>query len=242
MEGTRGVSVRVWGWYACFTRPDFKVERVSYPVMTPGAARGVLEAIYWKPEFRYEIRRIGVVKIGTQLSILRNELSDRQTRRPVFVEDQRQQRTSLILKDVEYLIHAELVMKPHARDPAGKYLDCFNRRVERGQYHHTPYLGTREFAASFARCGPEAAVEPLDLDIGLMLFDTAYVPGNGGAELQFVAHGPDGRRVVGGIAKRVFFRAQLASGWLGSADYPNDRQIPQGLYRRLRDMEVGHAE
>ncbi len=241
MEAVRGVKVRVWGPYACFTRPDFKVERVSYLVMTPSAARGVLESIYWKPEFRYEIHRIGVVKIGTQLSILRNELSDRQTRRPVFVEDQRQQRTSLILKDVEYLIHAQLVMKPHARDPAGKYLDCFNRRVERGQYHHTPYLGTREFAASFAPGGPEVAVERLDLDLGLMLFDTAYVPAADRAELEFVVHGTQGRRVVGGMTKRVFFRARLASGWLESAELPEHQEIPQVLYRRLRELEAGHV-
>ncbi|MBC7093702.1 type I-C CRISPR-associated protein Cas5, partial [Candidatus Bipolaricaulota bacterium] len=119
--------VRIWGEYACFSRPEFKVERVSYPVITPSAARGILEAILWKPEFRYEVRRIGVLKLGTQTAILRNELEDRQGNTPIFVEDKRQQRSSLILKDVDYLVEAEMVLRSHATDPLPKYLDQFRR-------------------------------------------------------------------------------------------------------------------
>src|ERR1035438_6706512 len=102
------VSVKVWGDYACFSRPEFKVERVSYPIITPSAARGVLEAIYWKPAFRYEIRRIHVLKLGSQTTILRNEIEERQGDKPFRVEEKRQQRTSLILTDVEYMIEAEI--------------------------------------------------------------------------------------------------------------------------------------
>jgi CRISPR-associated protein Cas5d len=97
MQQTGKVQLRVWGDYACFSRPEFKVERVSYPVITPSAARGVLEAVFWKPEFRYEIRRVGILKPGLQTVILRNELDDRQGGKPIFIEDKRQQRSSLIL-------------------------------------------------------------------------------------------------------------------------------------------------
>ena len=91
------IKVKVKGEYACFTRPEFKVKRVSYRVITPSAARGVLEAIFWKPEIRYQIREIWVLNLGSQMSFLRNEISDRQHKKPVVIEDSRQQRTSLVL-------------------------------------------------------------------------------------------------------------------------------------------------
>src|SRR5436309_2396620 len=118
----RLVSVRVWGKYACFTRPEFKVERVSYPVITPSAARGLLEAIFWRPEVRYEIRRIGILALGSQTTILRNEISERQGRSPIVVEAKRQQRSSLVLKDVNYVIEAAVELRPHAKDPLAKYV------------------------------------------------------------------------------------------------------------------------
>ena len=97
---TTEVEVKVWGEYACFTRPESKVERVSYPVITPGAARGVLEAIYWKPEFQYRIKEVGILKIGGQMTLLRNEISRRQGEdgAPFSIEDDgvRQQRMSQI--------------------------------------------------------------------------------------------------------------------------------------------------
>ncbi len=178
----RGVAVKVFGEYACFSRPEFKVERVSYPVVTPSAARGILEAIFWKPEFRYEIREIDVLKLGTQVSILRNEIADRQSQRPIMIEKNRQQRTSLILKDVEYVIRAELALrKPGAE--AGGYLDQFNRRIEAGQCHHRPCLGTREFAAAFEPASSDDCGErrnpQLTMHLGNMLFEIAFVEDRG---------------------------------------------------------------
>ena len=229
MNGRSGkIAVKVWGDYACFSRPEFKVERVSYPVITPSAARGILEAIFWKPEFRYEIREIGVLKLGTTVSILRNELSDRQGEKPIFVEDQRQQRTSLILKDVAYLIRAEMVLKPHATDPIYKYLDQFKRRVKRGQFYRTPCLGTREFAAYFGPPEKEDVPEPLDLDLGLMLFDIAFVPSDERAELEFIRHGPDGPKRVKGYTQALFFHAKIERGWL---------KVPPHKYRELYELE-----
>lgn len=226
------IAVKVWGEYACFSRPEFKVERVSYPVITPSAARGVLEAIFWKPEFRYEIREIGILRMGTTVSILRNELSDRQGEKPVLVEEQRQQRTSLILKDVAYLIRAEMVLKPHATDPVYKYLDQFRRRVERGQCYRTPYLGMREFAAYFGPPEEGDVPKPLDLDLGLMLFDIAFVPSEEQAELEFIRHGPDGPKVVKGYAQPLFFHARVEGGWL---------HVPPERYRELYRLEEGHV-
>ena len=139
----RGVAVKIFGDYACFSRPEFKVERVSYPVITPSAARGVLEAVFWKPEIRYQVREIHVLKLGSQASILRNEIEDRQGAVPIVAQNKRQQRTSLVLKNVEYVIRAEIYMRSHVTAEIGKYLDQFNRRVEKGQCHHTPCLGTR---------------------------------------------------------------------------------------------------
>lgn len=219
------VRVRVWGDYACFTRPEFKVERVSYPVITPSAARGILEAIFWKPEIRYEIRRIGILKLGTQMVILRNELGDRQGRKPYFVEDRRQQRSSLILKGVSYIIEAKIKLRPHATDPIPKYLDIFNRRVEKGQYHHTPYLGTREFAAHFAPVNGEEPAR-IDLPIGTMLFDIAYVEDPKRAEIEFKR--PGRAELVKGYAQALFFDAHVRAGWL---------EVPAEKYLELYRLE-----
>jgi CRISPR-associated protein Cas5d len=233
VSGRNGrITVKIWGDYASFSRPEFKVERVSYPVITPSAARGVLEAIFWKPEFRYEIRQIGILKLGTMVSILRNELSNRQGTEPIFVEDQRQQRTSLILKDVAYLIKAEIVLKSHVTDPVYKYLDQFRRRVERGQYHRTPYLGTREFVAYFELPSEEDVPEPIDLDLGLMLFDIAFVPSEERAELEFVRHGPDGPKLVKGYTQALFFHARVERGYL---------RVPKEKYQELYKLEGSNA-
>ena len=225
MEKVGKVQVKVWGDYALFSRPEFKVERVSYPVITPSAARGILEAIFWKPEIRYQIRRIGLLKPGKQMAILRNEIASRQGRKPILVEHDRQQRTSLVLKDVAYLIEAEIHLRPHATEPVYKYTDQFRRRVERGQYHHTPYLGTREFAAFFAPPGGETP-PPLDLEIGNMLFDIAFVEDKNRKELSFKRHGK--ATPVKGYAHPLFFEARVENGWLS---------VPQALYQKLRQLE-----
>ena len=109
--------------------------------MTPSAARGLLEAIFWRPEFRYEIREIQVLKPIHQFAIMRNEISERQGITPIIVTSRRrQQRTSLILKDVEYIICADIVLRNHATDPVVKYTAQFNRRVEKGQCFQTLIL------------------------------------------------------------------------------------------------------
>ncbi|MDQ0286025.1 CRISPR-associated protein Cas5d [Desulfofundulus luciae] len=230
MERTGMVTVKVWGEYACFTRPEFKVERVSYPVMTPSAARGVLEAIFWKPEFHYEIRAIGVLNMGSEMVILRNEIDRRQGSNPFFVEDARQQRCSLVLKNVAYLIRAEMSLQPWATDPVYKYRDQFNRRVERGQCYHRPYLGTREFAAFFAPADGESPDPALNLDLGIMLFDIAFVASKKRVDLEFMRHGPQGARRVQGYTQAFFFPARLEQGWL---------KVPPEKYQELYRMEEG---
>lgn len=229
MNQSEPFRIRVQGPYACFSRPEFKVERVSYPVITPSAARGMLEAVFWKPEFRYQIRRIGVLKQGSQTVVLRNELADRQGNRPYFVEDRRQQRSSLILKDVAYLIDARILLRPHCTDSIYKYLDQFRRRVEKGQCHHTPYLGTREFAADFE---PANGEEPpsVDMRLGTMLFDMAFIESEQRAELQFKR--PGGEKPIKGYAQALFFDASVKKGWV---DVPEDKYLE--LYR-LEDANV----
>lgn len=225
-------TVRVGGEYACFSRPEFKVERVSYPIITPSAARGAIEAVFWKPEIRYEILSIALMKPIKQTAILRNEIGVRQGAAPVVVEDHRQQRASLILKDVEYLIRFALNLRAHARDPITKYREQLERRLERGQWHHTPYLGTREFAARIEPGHEDASPIQIDMDIGQMLFDIAYHEDPSRPEMSFHRHGPEGARVVKGYAEALFFAARLRRGIL---------DVPADLYQRLYQMEDRHA-
>ena len=214
------VCLRVRGDYALFSRPEFKVERVSYPIITPSAARGALEAVYWKPEFKYRVRRIGVVKIGTSTTVLRNELGNRQGKTPIFVEDDRQQRSSLILKDVEYLIHADIQVQPHAEAQANgvnllvKHMECFNRRAQKGQCHHQPYLGTREFSAEFEPATPKDEATDHSQDFGTMLLDLAFVPSKSRKEMQFKRY--DGKKwaMADGYMEAVYFSARLERGWM----------------------------
>lgn len=230
----KGVAVKVFGDFACFSRPEFKVERVSYPVITPSAARGVLEAIFWKPEIRYQVREIHVLSIGTQTTILRNEISDRQGAGPFVAQDKRQQRTSLLLKDVEYVIRAEIEVREYSKTEIGGYLDQFNRRVKHGQCHHTPYLGTREFAAFFEVADPGECGDPrIELPIGQMLFDIAFVEGPDAQEgLCFFKSDAAGKRKVHGRAVSLFFDAHVHAGVL---------VVPPEKYRELYAQEAGHA-
>lgn len=184
------LEVKVWGDFACFTRPEMKVERVSYEVMTPSAARGVLEAIFWKPEFSWQLREIWVLNPIRHFSILRNEVNSKAVVSTAkgwaedgggyFAEEDRAQRHTLALRDVAYLIKADVVLKPHATDDVAKYRDQFRRRVNRGQRHAAPYFGCREFAAHF---GPSDGGEhPIDLsdNFGRMLFDIDYTADDSG--------------------------------------------------------------
>jgi CRISPR-associated protein Cas5d len=205
-----GIRLKVSGNHACFTRPEIKVERVSYDVMTPSAARGILEAIHWKPAIRWMIDRIHVLKPIRFQSIRRNEVGSKVSAHNVktamnrgsldglrlLVDEDRQQRASTVLANVAYIIeaHFELTDKARSDDTDGKHLDMFNRRAARGQCFHQPCLGTREFAAQFELLAPdEPTPKAIDetRDLGFMLWD--------------IDHAVKGR-------PSLLFRAQLESG------------------------------
>ena len=170
------VRIKVWGEYACFTRPDLKVERMTYPCMTPSAARGILDSILWKPEFTWHVRQIIVLNPVKFASIKRNEIKKKQGIVPIIIEKDRAQRNSIILKDVAYIIEASIYqMSPDIKNPPKKYEEMFNRRVRKGQCWRRPYFGTREFAADFTL--PTEADIPIQEDIipiGSMFLDMWY--------------------------------------------------------------------
>ncbi len=195
-----GIKLEVWGNYASFNRPEMKVERVSYDVMTPSAARGVLEAIYWKPQFRWVVDRIRVLAPIRFTHVRRNELGCKipagtvKTVRNrgsgslgIAVEDHRQQRAARILRDVRYGIEAHVeVIDPTERDgtalghPEAKHLEAFKRRAIKGQCFHHPYLGCREFPASFRLLADDEAFQPPpaelkgERDLGYVLWDVVF--------------------------------------------------------------------
>ena len=191
-----GIRLHVEGEFACFTRPEMKVERVSYDVMPPSAARGILEAIHWKPAIRWIVTAIHVLRPIRFQSIRRNEVGHKvpvnAVRRAVksgeigslalLVDGNRQQRAAMVLREVAYVIEAQFDLTHRAGqdDSAGKHLDTFNRRARRGQCFHQPYLGTREFPARFSLIEPgEDLPIPIDesRDLGFMLYDIDHVGG-----------------------------------------------------------------
>ena len=186
------IQVEVWGDYALFTRPEMKTERVSYDVMTPSAARGLLESIYWHPGMRWRIDRIHVCSPIRFTNIRRNEVKDTISARKVKTVMEKgkgelylatpesiQQRTAIVLRDVHYVIDAHFDLTENAApgDNAGKFQDIIKRRLERGQCYSAPYFGTREFPAYFRRC-TELPPCPEELkgvrDLGWMLLDMDY--------------------------------------------------------------------
>jgi len=201
-----GITLHVWGDYALFSRPEMKAERVSYDVMTPSAARGILEAIYWKPQIRWVVDRIHILNPISFTSVRRNELASKIPPAParaamktgagilgINIEDDRQQRASLVLRDVAYIIEAHFdVLDFHferngpelpARDCEAKHLDIFKRRARAGQNFQQPYFGCREFPAKFALLENPAALPAGKLppddparnrDLGYMLHDIAF--------------------------------------------------------------------
>jgi CRISPR-associated protein Cas5d len=212
------VQVCVWGKFACFTRPEMKVERVSYEVMTPSAARGVLESIFWKPEFSWQIREIRVLKPIRYFSILRNEVNNRANYASAqrhlrgedgyYADEDRSQRHTLCLRDVAYIIAASVVVRLGIGEDEAKYRDQFQRRVKRGQCHNMPYLGCREFTANFGPEPPpdkEVHLQDITADLGQMLFDLDY------------------REDGSGRGTPRFFHARLNGGIL---------HIPETLYRK----------
>ncbi|RLB01594.1 MAG: type I-C CRISPR-associated protein Cas5, partial [Deltaproteobacteria bacterium] len=145
MKKSNPFRLKVWGANACFTRPEMKVERVSYDVMTPSAARGIFEAILWKPAIRWIITQIDVLKPIKWDSVRRNEVGAVMSPKSkcLYIEKERQQRAGLILKDVEYIIHAyfELTERAGDSDNVTKFEQMFLRRAKKGQCYHRPYLG-----------------------------------------------------------------------------------------------------
>lgn len=208
MEGSRSptLSVRTRGSLACFTRPEFKVERMSYEVMTPSAARGILEAILWKPAIVWKIECIKVLKEIKFTAFRRNEVNTKAVAPAMavirdggeinhyFAEEDRAQRNTVALSDVDYVIEAHIMMTEKAgpEDNLTKFVEMFQRRVEKGQHYHQPYFGCREFVAEVMTA--DGAPDPIDetKDLGLMLWDIVY----------------------GEKQRPVFFNAQLERGVL----------------------------
>ena len=196
-----GIRLHVWGERACFTRPEMKVERVSYDVMTPSAARGILEAIHWKPAIVWTIDRIHVLKLICFQSFRRNEIGVKMSAEKarsamrsgsvgglgLVIEDNRQQRATTLLVDVGYVIeaHFELTDKAAEDDTPAKHISMFNRRAANGQCFHQPCLGTREFPADFRLLSEDKPLPPSTLpedqrnrDLGWMLCDIDFADGH----------------------------------------------------------------
>ncbi len=214
--------LRASGPLACFTRPELKAERVSYQVITPSAARGVLEAVLWKPAIRWRIERIKVLKPIRWVAFRRNEVNSRASppaakvvkeggHAPVLLADtDRAQRNTVALCDVDYVIEARFEMTDRAgpQDNRAKFVDMFRRRVQRGQHFHQPYFGCREFVADISPVD-DSTPEPIGetCDLGLMLYDIDYSPkGN----------------------RPQFFAARLEQGVLEVSANPEDTLVKGG--------------
>ena len=225
------IHLRTWGDLACFTRPEMKVERVSYPVITPSAARGLLESILYKPQFRWQVRRIAVKKPIRFLAFRRNEVKSRLSPRnpePLLADEDRTQRNTLALRDVEYVIEASLHLTPLAglprRKPANdedngddalvKYLAMFQRRAEKGQCFAQPAFGCREFPAHFELASESAMlVQPglnADSDLGLMLYDVFDLD---------VSKDQQPGKIEKPQPRITFFKAQLKGGVVNVPDW-----------------------
>ena len=186
-----GVKVKVWGEYALFSRPEMKVERCSYDVITPSAARGILEAIYWHPGMKWVIDKIYVQKPVQFTSIRRNEVKSKISSnnvlpvyngadKPLYISTKSDivQRASLLLRDVSYVIeaHFEMTEKAVESDNTGKFKDIIMRRLRRGECYHMPYFGCREFPANFCLCEDEKIETAYsgEKDLGFMLYDMDF--------------------------------------------------------------------
>ena len=215
-----GIKLLVWGDRASFNRPEMKVERVTYDVMTPSAARGILEAIYWKPQMKWVIDRIHVLNPIRFSNIRRNELGGKiavnmkntsdGSEMGVLIAENRQQRAGIILLNVKYGIeaHIDVVEKDRTNEHSGaKHLEMFKRRASNGQYFHHPYFGNREFPVTFELVEefPKPHEELKDTDFGYMLNDMVFTPDKKGR----VVESSQGRRLS---ATPVFFRAKMKNG------------------------------
>ena len=188
-----GITIRVRGPYALFTRPEMKVERVSYDVITPSAARGIIEAVYWKPAIQWVIDKIHILKEIQFTNLRRNEVSEKASvdnamqvmkgaQKPLYISavDNRQQRASMVLKDVDYIIeaHFEMTEKAGAEDTEEKHYNIVLRRLRQGQHFHAPCLGTREFPAKVELIEDKREIPKSPLtgrrDLGWMLYDLDF--------------------------------------------------------------------
>ena len=227
---SKGFKLRVWGDYACFTRPELKSERVSYEVMTPSAAIGILSAIYWKPQICWRIDRIHVLNPIYTIQVRRNELEGKipspkaalikeggEAELGIYIEKDRKQRASTILKKVDYVIEAHFNLchrneedKLHAE---AKHAEIFHRRASRGQCFHQPYFGNREFPVNFELLEddfiPESHLpeDQKNRPLGMMLHEIVYIPDKKGK----IKSGLDGSMLT---ARPHFFRAELKDGIL----------------------------
>lgn len=208
------IQLEVWGDYALFSRPELKVERVSYDVPTPSAARGIVEAVYYHPGLQWHIDRIYVLNPIRFVSVRRNEVTSKISARNMrqamqggnqalymAAPQEIVQRASLLLQDVHYVIEAHFEMTPKASpsDNPGKFQDIVTRRMEKGQCFHTPYFGCREFPVRFGRWGG-GPIKTIDetRDLGLMLYDFDYT---------------DPKNIT-----PTYFRAKLENGVLDTRD------------------------
>ena len=210
------IRLEVWGDHALFTRPEMKTERVSYDVITPSAARGIVEAIFWHPGLRWKIDRIYVCAPIEFMNLRRNEVKSKISARTaktvmergkgelyIAVKDDIQQRAAMLLKNVHYVIEAHFEMTENASpsDNPGKFQDIITRRIRKGQYYHQPCFGCREFPVHFAECQsiPDCPPELKGTrELGYMLYDMDY------SDLEDI--------------RPMFFRAQLIDGVLNVPD------------------------
>ena len=225
----------VKGDFACFTRPEMKVERVSYDVITPSAVRAIFSAIFWKPAIKWNVKKIEVLSPIKWISVRRNEVGAVAVKNPIMIEDSRQQRAGLFLRDVHYRIYAEMEFIPINKRPKvlneipeslvsdeerqeirkdenpGKYYAMFERRAKKGQCFNQPYLGCREFSCEFKFVdNPEKAAEefpaiPESRDLGFMLYD-----------MDFEHPNPDGS------INPAFFRATIENGIVNVPDWDSE--------------------
>lgn len=204
------IRIEVWGPYACFSRPEMKTERVSYDVITPSAARGLVEAIYWHPGMKYTIDKIYVLNPIKFTNVRRNEVKSKilassiqkavndGTPLALHSSTERNQRAAMILQDVHYVIecHFDMTDKAAPGDNPGKFQDILRRRLDKGQCYYEPCFGCREFPASFREWqkGQEIPTQQISRDLGFMLYDMDYSNSEG--------------------IRPVFFRAKLEQGIL----------------------------
>jgi CRISPR-associated protein Cas5d len=214
------VKMEVWGDYACFSRPELKVERMSYDVMTPSAARGILEAVYWHPGLRWIVDRIYVLSPICFTNIRRNEVKSKISPSNVLntmngnpkelyisTSDDIQQRAATVLRDVRYVIeaHFEITGNASPSDNNGKFCDIMRRRIEKGQFYHCPYFGVREFPVNFKLWdGGQINTIQETRDLGLMLYDMDYS--------------------VKGDIEPMFFHAKLENGML-NVPLPDSEEV-----------------